>query len=77
MNRKLIKEKIVSFVQESIGVELEGEEDLREEGIDSLSLVMLVTGMEEVFAIEFNDDDLDPDKLTSLENLVDLVEKYI
>lgn len=77
MNRESIKEKIVSFAQESIGVELEGDEDLREEGIDSLSLVMLVTGMEEVFVIEFNDDDLDPDKLTSLEDLVDLVEKYV
>ena len=77
MNRESIKEKIVSFAQESIGVELEGDEDLREEGIDSLSLVMLVTGMEEVFAIEFNDDDLDPDKMTSLEDLVDLVEKYV
>ena len=77
MNRELIKEKIVSLAQESIGVELECNEDLREGGIDSLSLVMLVTGMEEVFAIEFNDDDLEPDKLALLEDLVALVEKYV
>lgn len=73
----MIKTQIIRWVQDNLGVEIEGDDDLKNEGIDSLSLVMLVAGLEELFSIEFNEVDLDPEKLCSLDDLVNLVEKYI
>lgn len=73
----MIKTKIIRWVQDNLGVELDGDEDLKNEGIDSLSLVILVAGLEELFSIEFNEVDLDPEMLCSLDDLVNLVEKYI
>lgn len=77
MDSVMIKTRIMEFAQENIGVDaLEGE-DLRECGVDSLSLVLLITGLEDVFGVQFNEDDLDPDKLIVLDDLVNLVGKYV
>ena len=46
-------------------------------GLDSLSLVAVVVGLEEKFGIEFNESDLDPDTIIRVQDLVDLVGKYI
>ena len=73
----MIKTEIIRWVQDNLGVELDGDEDLKNEGIDSLSLVILVAGLEELFSVEFNEVDLDPEMLCSLDDLVNLVEKYI
>ena len=77
MNKDTIGQKIMEFTQENIGVELSEYEELRDSGVDSLSLVLLITGLEEVFGIQFNEDDLDPDKLVTLSDLVELVGKYV
>ena len=77
MNKDTISQKIMEFTQENIGVELSEYEELRDSGVDSLSLVLLITGLEEVFGIQFNEDDLDPDKLVTLSDLVELVGKYV
>ena len=77
MNKDTIGQKIMEFTQENIGVELSEYEEVRDSGVDSLSLVLLITGLEEVFGIQFNEDDLDPDKLVTLSDLVELVGKYV
>ena len=77
MDSVMIKTRIVEFAQENIGVEVLEGEDLRECGVDSLSLVLLITGLEDVFGVQFNEDDLDPDKLIVLDDLVNLVGKYV
>ena len=77
MNKDTISQKIMEFTQENIDVELSEYEELRDSGVDSLSLVLLITGLEEVFGIQFNEDDLDPDKLVTLSDLVELVGKYV
>lgn len=52
-------------------------EELKESGLDSLSLVSVIAGIEEQFGFFFEADDLQPDKLLTLKDLVELTEKYI
>lgn len=77
MNRQDIKEKIVIITEEIVGVSLELNESLKESGVDSLSLVTLIVMIEETFGVHFSDDDLQPDHLNTLYDLILLVEKYI
>ena len=77
MNREEIKEKIVKIAEETIGVYLEEDEPLMESGLDSLSLVTLVVSIEESFGVAFLDDDLQPEHLRTLSNLISLTEKYL
>ena len=46
-------------------------------GLDSLSLVAVIVGLEEKFGIEFDESDLDPSKIIRVQDLVDLVGKHI
>ena len=77
MDRTEIKKKIMQISEETVGAVLQENETLKESGVDSLSLAMLVAYIEESFGITFSDDDLQPEKLNSLTSLVDLTEKYI
>lgn len=77
MKRKQLKEKIVKLAEETIGAFLEEDESLKECGVDSLSLVTLVVAMEEAFGVSFSDDDLQPENLRALSDLVALTEKYL
>ncbi len=77
MTRKEIKEKIAELARESTGAELTDEAELKESGLDSLSLVTVIAGIEELFGFFFEDDDLQPDKLLTLNDLAQLTEKYI
>ena len=45
--------------------------------MDSLSLVAVIVGLEEKFGIEFNESDLDPSKIVRVQDLVELVGKYV
>ena len=77
MNREEIKERIVKIAEETIGAYLEEDEPLMESGVDSLSLVTLVVSIEEAFSVAFLDDDLQPENLRTLSNLILLTEKYL
>lgn len=59
---------------DSITAELELKTDI---GLDSLSLVAVIVGLEEKFGIEFNESDLDPSKIVRVQDLVELVGKYV
>ena len=59
---------------DSITAELELKTDI---GLDSLSLVAVIVGLEEKFGIEFDESDLDPSKIIRVQDLVDLVGKHI
>lgn len=59
---------------DSITAELELKTDI---GLDSLSLVTVIVGLEEKFGIEFNESDLDPSKIIRVQDLVELVGKYV
>lgn len=77
MTREELTEKIIDLARENTGAELTDGAELKESGLDSLSLVTVIAGIEELFGFFFDDDDLQPDKLVSLSDLVELTEKYI
>ncbi len=77
MTNNELKCKIVDIASEQIGVELTDDIDLKSSGLDSLSLVILIAGMEEAFGITFDDDDLQPENLVALADLVALAGKYL
>lgn len=72
-----VKREINDIAEEIIGVSLSETEQLKESGVDSLSLVVLIVSIEEKFGISFSDDDLQPEKLKDLQSLALLVGKYI
>ena len=68
----------------SILKELSGEENIKNEAMlqddlamDSLSMVSLLIGIEDVFEIELNEADMNPFALGTVQDVVDLVEKYV
>ena len=77
MTNKEISEKIVSIANEVIGVTLTEKESLQESGLDSLSLFALVAEIEERFCFSFDDDDLQPENLKMLSDVVRITEKHI
>lgn len=77
MTNKEISEKIVSIATEVIGVTLTENESLQESGMDSLSLVALIAEIEERFGFSFNDDDLQPENLKMLSDVVRITVKHI
>ncbi len=77
MERESIKNKICEMAFGGLGVTLSDGEEMRESGLDSLSLVMLIASMEEAFGISFSEDDLDPEQLITLDDLITLTERYL
>lgn len=77
MKRADIEKIIKEIAVETIGAQLFTEENLKESGVDSLSLVTLIVSIEERFEIAFSDDDLQPENIQTLNDLISLTEKYI
>ncbi len=77
MERKEIKNRIIALAYEALGTEIAETESLKESGVDSLSLVAIVVGIEEKFGFTFCEDDLQPEKLQTLSDLVVITEKYV
>ena len=76
MTEKEIAEKIAKIAYDAVGAELNEEENLKESGIDSLSLVAVIVAIEEAFGVAFSDDDLDPANLITLDDLVRITRQY-
>ncbi len=77
MNREEIDKKIVDLARETTGVQLTETVTLKENGLDSLSLVLLIASIEEAYSFSFDEDDLQPEKLLTLKDLTLLTEKYL
>lgn len=77
MTREQLTEKIKEIARENTGAELREGISLKECGLDSLSLVAVIAGIEEAFGFFFRDDDLQPEGLTTLEALTGLTENYL
>ena len=72
---RYVEEVIIDAVGgDSVTAEQELKTDI---GLDSLSLVAVIVGLEEKFGIEFNESDLDPSKIVRVQDLVELVRKYV
>ncbi len=73
----MITEKIKEIARKRLGAELTENDSLKECGVDSLSLVILISEIERIYKFQFNEDDLQPDKLNTLADLTKLTEKYV
>lgn len=74
-----IKKRLVGILSEITGIEIEAENDLMLEdlSIDSLRIVLLLVMIEDEFDIVLDESDLDPLKLKSFDDMVNLVSKYL
>lgn len=63
--------------QVNIEVEIEEDVDLNVYGIDSLAKVQLLVELEEVFGIEFEEDDINQDNFNNVMSIKNIISKYI
>jgi acyl carrier protein len=74
------EEKIKMIIaQQSIVLvhEINNEDSLALIGIDSLKMVELIVALEDGFDIQFDDSELDPSLLTTVDSIIKLTEKYM
>ena len=74
-NDNLIYE-LQEIIKQELEVEVDREDNLKICGVDSLSLVLIISRIEEFYNVIFLEDDLDPLKLITLKDLASLVRKY-
>lgn len=77
MTKREIVQQIKDIAYDIAGAELDENEPLKESGLDSLSLVAVVAAIEEKFGFAFSDDDLQPENLRMLADLVNISAKYL
>lgn len=74
-----IFDKVAQVLAEISGMEnIRSEQELQQDlGLDSLQMVLLLISLEEAFQIVLNESDMNPFDLISVQNVVDLAEKYV
>lgn len=74
-----IFDRVKAILSELNGAEsIEPEHELQKDlGLDSLQMVTLLLLLEENFEIILEESDMDPFALTTVQHIVDLIEKYI
>lgn len=78
-----MKERLIKLIKSIFDFEVDENDiskvhDLVEDlGLDSLQLVELVVCIEDEFNINIEDDDLDIEKISSIDNLCKLIEKQL
>ena len=79
MERFEIKEKVLGIVEKLCAIKPEKEEAtlLGDVGFDSLRMVLLLLELEEAFGIELDESDLNPFKLITVKDVINLAEKYV
>lgn len=77
MNKSEIVRKLEKICIQLIDVKPESNEELSLYGMDSLTLVNLIVEIENIFSITFNDDDLNPNNLKTLDSIAEILEKCL
>ena len=77
MDRLKITNEVIDLAYEVAEVEVSVDDSLKEYGMDSIALVSLIVEIEMKYNIIFSDDDLNPNNLTTVKNIVDMMEKYL
>ena len=74
-----MKERIEKVIMEiaNVGAADEGADLKLDLGLDSLSWVAVIVGLEEEFGIEFDEGDLSPENFATVGDLAALVGKYV
>ena len=72
-------DKIIEILKELSGLEeVKEKEHLRNDlALDSFHMVTLMIAIEDVFQIELEESDLNPFQLNTVQDVVNLVEKYL
>lgn len=68
--------KLINQILEEKNVKLNSAEEDISDLLNSIEFVTLVVEIESAFQIEFNDDDFDLDKMSSVNSIADLIMKY-
>ena len=73
------EEKIREIIFELSGMEItDNNASLQEDlALDSLAMVMLLIEIEEAFGIEFDESDMNPFELNTVQDVIVLVSKYL
>ena len=73
-----IFENTVEILKELSGMEdIKTDDSLKEDlALDSLSMVTLLLEIEDCFGIQLEEADMDPNDLASVEDVLELIEKY-
>jgi len=79
---EIIIDKLRSIIGETVELtvpidSIRLEDDISRLGVNSISFVKMIVGIETEFGIEFDDEDFDFGKLKTLKELVCCIEKYI
>lgn len=77
MDRLKITKEVIDLAYDVAEVEVSEDDNLKEYGIDSITLVSLIVEIEMKYNITFSDDDLNPNNLLTIKNIVDMMEKYL
>ena len=74
-----LEEKIREILFELSGIETtDNETSLQADlALDSLAMVMLLIEIEEAFGIELDESDMNPFELNTVQDIIDLVSKYL
>ena len=74
-----LEEKISEILFELSGIETtDNETSLQADlALDSLAMVMLLIEIEEEFGIELEESDMNPFELNTVQDIIDLVSKYL
>ena len=77
MDRLKITKEVIDLAYDVAEVEVSEDDNLKEYGMDSIALVSLIVEIENKYNIEFSESDLNPNKLMTIKNIVDMMEKYL
>jgi len=73
-----IAEKVMYCIKEvAVTADIQTDDALVDLGIDSLSIVEILVILEDKFGVEFDDSQLNPDELTTVKNVIDLVGRHL
>lgn len=74
-----MKEQIKKVICDVLGrnIEIEDSVDIRTYGVDSMLKVQLVIGIEDLFDIEFTEEDLEQSKFKCIDDICNIVSKYV
>lgn len=75
-----IREQVLEFIVTDIGIEnarkiMQDNDDLDLLGLNSLASIRLIVLIESHYNMEFSDEDMESDRLSSLSELCDFIEK--
>jgi len=74
------KEKVIDIISELSVVsdnEIDTKDKFSDIGVDSIKFVELILNLEDKLNIKFDDGELDPSKLITVKNILELTEKYV